>query len=298
MTSLQIQYFLKVADSMSFSRAASELFVSQPSVSRQVRLLEDELGYDLFDRTQKNSIRLTAAGMIFRDCFRRAAADLESAKNTAVGLADHGSLRLHVGIGAGWELSDMLNAFRARVCRAYPQAVITFEWRPFHILREKLQRGEIDAILCTKTSILNFDGLEVLPVAELESRAYVRKGLLRPADEPLRIEDFNGRKLLNLPETESPMSLEIVQIQFQAKKVRVEPVRLPNRETILEAVLMGDGFSVFDQYMFFRDDPRLTYFRLEEKIPVCLVWSTRKQNPLMLMLAEELTSHFLGNADA
>ena len=44
MTSLQVNYFLRVAESMSFSKAAEELYVSQPSVSRQVQLLEQELG--------------------------------------------------------------------------------------------------------------------------------------------------------------------------------------------------------------------------------------------------------------
>ena len=43
MTDLQIRYFLQVADSLSFSKAAQELFVSQPSVSRQIQRLEEEL---------------------------------------------------------------------------------------------------------------------------------------------------------------------------------------------------------------------------------------------------------------
>ena len=51
MTSLQVTYFLKAAECMSFSRASEELYVSQPSVSRQIRQLEEELGYQLFDRT-------------------------------------------------------------------------------------------------------------------------------------------------------------------------------------------------------------------------------------------------------
>ena len=56
MTSLQVQYFLKVAESMSFSKAAEELYVSQPSVSRQVQLLEQELGFSLFDRSSKRNL--------------------------------------------------------------------------------------------------------------------------------------------------------------------------------------------------------------------------------------------------
>ena len=77
MTSLQIPYFLKTAECMSFSGAAQALYVSQPSVSRQVKLLESELGYPLFDRTQKNRIRLTAAGVLFLESFRSAAQEFE-----------------------------------------------------------------------------------------------------------------------------------------------------------------------------------------------------------------------------
>lgn len=69
MTFLQIQYFLKTAECMSFSQAAQQLYVTQPSVSRQIKQLEQELGYPLFVRTQKNAIRLTPAGIVFQDAF-------------------------------------------------------------------------------------------------------------------------------------------------------------------------------------------------------------------------------------
>ena len=48
MTQSQITYFLTVADTLSFSKAAAALFVSQPAVSKQVSLLEEELGLILF----------------------------------------------------------------------------------------------------------------------------------------------------------------------------------------------------------------------------------------------------------
>lgn len=288
MTSLQIQYFLKVADCMSFSRAAEALYISQPSVSRQVKLLEEELGCALFDRTQKSRIRLTAAGMIFRESFRRAADDLDKAKKTASHLAAHDALRLRVGIGTGWDLSDALIRFRTQVIAAYPQAELSFECCDFRTLRERLRAGELDVILCTKTSLLDFDGLGLTQVADLDSRAYVRRGLLRPENEPLRIEDFSGRRLLMLREEESPMAMELVRIIFQARQIKVDPVWLPNRETILQAVLMGEGFTVFDQHIYFRDDPRLTYCRLEDVIPICAVWNKERENPLIPLFAEEI----------
>ena len=290
MTSLQIQYFLKVADCLSFSRAADELYVSQPSVSRQVKLLEEELGCTLFDRTQRNRVTITAEGMLFRDSFAGAVQSLEQAKTAARALSVNRPLQLRIGIGAGWELSEALSQFRTQTLREYPRAELYFESSPFQVLRAKLRADELDVMLCTKTSILDFDGLEICEVAALESRAYVRRGLLCPDDRPLLIQDFSGRRLFMLQEEESPMAMELVRLQFQAMQVKVEPVWMPNRDSILQAVLMGDGFTVFDQYMNFCDDPRLTYFRLTDVIPICVVWKKNRDNPLITLFADTLSS--------
>jgi DNA-binding transcriptional LysR family regulator len=288
MTSLQIIYFLKVADCMSFSQAAQELYVSQPSVSRQIKLLESELGYALFDRSRKNAISLTAAGMVFRDTFHHAQEHFSAAKAVAQEMAGHSALSLQVGIGQYWDLSRELCRFRDQVQLQYPQATLRFETYDFQQLRQKLRSGALDVMLCTKTSLMDFDGLEVVQIANMESRAYVRRGLLCPEDQPLRAEDFEGQRLLMLSEEESPMAMELAQLQFQALQVKVTPVWLPNRDTILQALLMGDGVAVFDQYIRFREDSRLTYYSLEDDIPICIVWNQRNQNPLIHLFADTM----------
>lgn len=64
MNSLQIDYFLKVAEKKNFTLAADELFVSQPAVSRQIVHMETELGVALFIR-QAQGVQLTEAGQEF-----------------------------------------------------------------------------------------------------------------------------------------------------------------------------------------------------------------------------------------
>src|SRR5579859_8153172 len=71
-----LRYFVAVAGEENVSRAALKLHVSQPGISRQIRDLEGEIGFQLFERSAK-SVRLTPAGMIF---LQEARAVLQRAK--------------------------------------------------------------------------------------------------------------------------------------------------------------------------------------------------------------------------
>ena len=62
-TLLQIEYFIAVAKSLNFTDAARNLYVSQPSLSKQIALLEKEIGVQLFNRSTRG-VRLTPAGAV------------------------------------------------------------------------------------------------------------------------------------------------------------------------------------------------------------------------------------------
>src|SRR5215471_16723146 len=72
-----LRYFLSVAGAGSFSRAADRLGISQPSVSQQIRELEENLRVSLFQRRGKR-ILLTAAGLIFQEHARAILRQLEN----------------------------------------------------------------------------------------------------------------------------------------------------------------------------------------------------------------------------
>lgn len=64
MTHKQLEYFLKTAEHMNITTAARELFISQPSLSEQIKSLEKEIGVELFDRKNRNKLTLTNAGKV------------------------------------------------------------------------------------------------------------------------------------------------------------------------------------------------------------------------------------------
>jgi DNA-binding transcriptional LysR family regulator len=91
----QIRYFLTVADLGNFTHAASRLFVAQPALSRQIALLEKELGFSLFER-EARGVKLTPAGVGYRDRVMAIESQLAAAAEEAAQIArgDAGVLRL------------------------------------------------------------------------------------------------------------------------------------------------------------------------------------------------------------
>jgi DNA-binding transcriptional LysR family regulator len=91
-----LRYFVAVAEMENVSRAALKLHVSQPALSRQIRDLEDEIGFSLLERTAK-SVRLTDAGRAFLDNARALLQNADEAVTKARAVASAEPTELHVG---------------------------------------------------------------------------------------------------------------------------------------------------------------------------------------------------------
>jgi DNA-binding transcriptional LysR family regulator len=110
-----LRYFVAVAETENVSRAALKLRLSQPALSRQIRDLEDEIGFRLFERTAK-SVRLTDAGRAFVD---EARAILKQADEAV--LKGRGIVGKHELLVGDWPLAT--GRIMPALLRAYHQAM-------------------------------------------------------------------------------------------------------------------------------------------------------------------------------
>lgn len=141
----QLRYFVAVAERRHFTRAAAELHVAQPSVSKQIQKLEAELGTPLFHR-QKGHPDLTPAGELLLPWARRVLADLDGARSEIQEMS--ALLRGRLSVGATPSLATaLLPAPLALFHERYPGVELTLAEAGSRDLVDRLVGGELDVAL-------------------------------------------------------------------------------------------------------------------------------------------------------
>jgi len=157
----QLRYFCAVADSGSFSRAAEQSHVSQPSLSQQILKLEDELGARLFDRLGR-SVRLTEVGKSFLPRARAVLRELEAARGEVV--ESKGSVGGTICVGVIPTIAPyFLPAQLAFLSRRFPEARVTVLEEITPVLLERLRASVVDvAILALPIRGHEFEAIALL----------------------------------------------------------------------------------------------------------------------------------------
>ncbi len=235
MTTKQIDYCIELAHTLNFSRAAENLFVSQPTFSYQIRLLEEEIGFTVFERSGRGAV-LTPAGAQFvsfltgmREDLKRA---IEQGQNFSARYRDSISLSLMVR-QAVFFLPEAIRLFGL----SHPEVQITPVFRYENGL-DSFLRNEADVLFALREELRQTPGITIHPL--FESRIY----LIAERDDPLaekdllREEDLYGRTLM--VGGGSPAALRAVQHRLLASG-RIRYFNSPDHDTTLTNVAAGRG---------------------------------------------------------
>jgi LysR family hydrogen peroxide-inducible transcriptional activator len=194
MTIVQLEYLLAVANYGSFSLAAQQCFVTQPSLSMQIKALEEELGVILLDRTKKPVIP-TEAGAVVLENAREALRSYNYVKESVNELKGEvgGTLRLGVIPTVG---PYLLHRFIPAFIRKYPKVELEIHEMETVPICNALERDALDAALLASGTTP--DGIMEYELFSDTFHAYVSPSndLFERAN--IRIEDIDMRQLILL----------------------------------------------------------------------------------------------------
>lgn len=134
-----LEYFIAVSEELHFTKAAENLGISQPTLSHQIRLLEEELGTPLFHRTGKK-IHLTQAGLVLLEHARRVFHELDQAKLMIGELTGMRRGRLRIGCSGNHLLTHSLISFH----RQFPGIELSVVELATEETRDRLLSNKLD----------------------------------------------------------------------------------------------------------------------------------------------------------
>ncbi len=181
MTETQVKYFTTVAEELSFSHAAQKLFVSQPAVSKNIALLESELGFMLFDRTGRH-IHLTDEGQIFLNFILTTQ---KSYQATLEAIRQHrstfvGSIR--IGIVDSWSIPGFYERIATFFAQVHPNVELHVEGYPVQQMLSLLRTGAIDIGITYDSDVTGQKDIASKPFVPIVPDATSRQEL---GDQPI-----------------------------------------------------------------------------------------------------------------
>jgi LysR family cyn operon transcriptional activator len=242
-----LRYFLAAAQSQSFTRASNDLHITQPTLSHQIKQLEEELGVLLFDRVGR-AVQLTTAGELFRTCAKRCLQEIDSGIDALHGLENlrHGKLTVGVLSSFGtFLLPPILAEFNA----AYPGIKITVLRLRSSEIHKRLQDGELHlgiAYAQLDSDQLNAEPLIVDRLAllvgdchPLAARTEIDVGVLNDYGLIMLTADYQSRKLIDAALAIHNVNPRVI-IEMNAIEPILATVRHSGLATILAARLAGE----------------------------------------------------------
>ncbi|MCO7227155.1 LysR substrate-binding domain-containing protein [Pleionea sp. CnH1-48] len=265
-----LKYLVAVADLKSFSQAAEQCHVSQPTLSTQLKKMEQYLDVELFERTNKK-VLITDNGEKIIASARRILAEVEQINRVAESSKEPQKGTLKMG-AFPTVASYLLPSYVSFIKKEYPLLKLLLVEEKTEVLLEQLANGELDcAILALPVNDDQFENIELFEDDFL---------LAVPTEHPLsskasiQLKELEQQKLLLLTEGHCLRS-QALDICKQVDSDE-EDFRATSMETLRAMVAAGSGITLIPSIAK-KDNDNLAYINFDDPKPsrhIALVWRT------------------------
>lgn len=281
MNSQQINYFMAVASNLSFTKTSEELFVSQPAVSRQISMLEKELGVRLFNRSNHRT-ELTDAGKLYYDFFSQAKAQLRNIQQK-IGLLENGIREpVRLGILEGWDIDALLIPLLQQFDQKHPDAELSFNFFGLKEIRTMLLTGGIDLALTLRSRLLDAEEIQCLDVASPKKLLICSRNhpVVMQAEHTEELTPYDFRNVTFYAPWDSAEENIAKDIEGYLSPYGFTPHLqfVHNAASMLTAIHCGQGAGIINTWSYAAHDPSVFSLPMEVYDHICLAWMRESEN--------------------
>jgi LysR family hydrogen peroxide-inducible transcriptional activator len=279
-----LQYLIAIADLRNFSQAASHCCVSQPTLSNQIRKLEETLGVVIFERSNKR-VMPTETGEQIIALARRILREVDAMHDVAQSAQDPlaGKFRL----GAFPTLSTYIfPSLVPKISSALPQLRLVLVEEKTQVLLDKLKRGELDAALLALP--VHDDQLVVQTLFDDEFLLAVPPQHPLAKKKNVEQDDLHASRLLLLEEGHC-LRDQALEVCHRIGMEEEQDFRATSLETLRQMVKAGTGITFMPNIAIQEDEAGICYIPFRKPAPyrtLGLVW--RKTSARMAVIEKLL----------
>ena len=280
MTLTQLRYLIAIADSgLNITLAAERVHATQPGLSKQLKQLEDELGFKLFTRKGKSLHAVTAAGAEVLDRARIINAESTNIRSLAANLRNeaHGELRIATThTQARFALPKPIAALRCR----YPDVGVHLQPGGDTEILQLLEAGQCDLAVTSSVVTPPAAGI-ALPAYRWQRVVLVpRDHKLAKLGRPLTLADLAAYPIVSYESSLQPRSSLRRAFEAEGLSLRLA-FTARDADLIRTYVRAGLGVGVLAEMAVRDEDESLCVLPIEGLLPICTTWIVLRRNRVL-----------------
>ena len=270
MTVNQIECFEAVAQTMSFSKAAGTLYVSQPAISKSISHLEDEIGYKLFER-ENNILTLTRAGELFRDFVERSRIEYQTFLDQLEMLKVQASATIRVGCPDSWNPNHFASWMEKCYNRVFPDGRLTIEAYKLSDLLLRLNSGKLDFVISHDFYSPSIPGLRAERISETGMGILYARGMFA---EPVQFTDLAKKGFVVFDDDIRKRFGALIQSVCRKEGCETQIRNGGSITKCLFELSRGNAVMLFTDWDNFVTNQAFGYYRVGGTLPVRLIYYT------------------------
>ncbi len=289
----RVKYFLKAAESGSFAEASRSMYVTSQALTKQIHLLEEDLGGKLFER-HSNGVELTTLGNEAYKLLSKVDNDLETAFSQLRTQAVSGKQQVNIGIFSSLPQEELVTPVVSFLLGGFSEYQINLNLVELNEGKKMISDGSLDLFFSNYHEEDSYEGCSCYYIEKHEAKVVV--SLYHPwmIKDSITVDDMKRETFIKMEMADDGYNLPVKDSFF--KNIPCKNVnQVSNFKTLFALLQQGGGFAVFPKAYAYMEQAKMKYFDYPDR-KFCfytgMIYNPRKSKGSLDNVIGELVDEF------